>query len=106
MAGGLDRDGRSASGPSDLHHLGDSGLSLGRHRGQEPGQKWERGRFEAERRRVGGYEIAVLRPSDDAAIVDFDLEQTDVAHALEVWSHRVGVKPEHLGNLVGGTRRR
>ena len=46
-----------------------------------------------ERRRVGGERVAVLRPADRALGVGDDLEQADLAHALEVGAHGVGCRP-------------
>ena len=48
----------------------------------------------------------MLRPPDVAAAADLDLEQADLAHALEVGAHGVGVQPERLGDLGGGERPR
>ena len=51
-------------------------------------------------------DVAVLGAADVAAPADLDLEETDVAHAFEVWSHGVGVEPERLGDVGGGERPR
>ena len=62
-----------------------------------------RGRgFEAERRGIGGQRVPVLWTADLTASGDLDIDQADVAHALEVGSHRVRVQIEGIGDLGGG----
>ncbi len=79
---------------------------LGRHRQQHPGQHREHRRLEPERRGVGGQRVELLGTPDRAAGVEVRLEQTDLAHALEVGPHRVGVQPQRLGDVRGGQRAR
>ena len=52
----------------------------------------------------GAMDVAVLGPAHAAPGVGCDLEQADVAHALEVGPHGVGVQVEGLGHLGGRQR--
>ena len=62
-------------------------------------------RLQAERRRVGGQGVEVLRPADTRADLGGDVEQADVAHALQVGPHGVRVQAQGLGDVGGGERR-
>jgi xanthine dehydrogenase molybdopterin-binding subunit B len=46
----------------------------------------------------------VLGATDAATALGLDDEEADVAHALEVGSHRVGVQVQRLGHVGGGER--
>jgi hypothetical protein len=48
----------------------------------------------------------VLGPADAAAGVDADLEEADLAQALEEGAYRVGVQAERPCDVVGGERPR
>jgi hypothetical protein len=78
----------------------------GGHPQQHAGQHRERRRLQAQRGRVGGQRVAVLGTADRAPGVGLDVEQADVAHALEVGPDGVGVQVERLGDLGGGQRAR
>ena len=52
-----------------------------------------------ERRGVGGQAVAVLGAADLAAGVGRDLQQADLAHAVEVRPDGVRVQAEQLGDL-------
>jgi hypothetical protein len=73
---------------------------------QHPSQHQEHRRFEAERGRVGGERVQVLGSADGAATIGPGVDQTDLAHALQVGANSVGVQPQRVGDLGGGERAR
>ncbi len=66
---------------------------------KEPGQKGIRRRLEPERRGLGGQRVPVLGAPHAPGGVRAHVEEADVAHALEVRPHRVGVQPQRLGDV-------
>ena len=106
------REGGVAGGPAGAFGLADGegvgGLAPSRSAivQHHPGEHRHGRRFEAERRRLGGERVAVLRAADLAAAVGRDVEQADLAHPVEVRAHRVGVQAQRLGDLRRAQRTR
>ncbi len=63
-------------------------------------------RLQTERRGVSGERIAVLRSADIAPATDFDVDEADVTHPVEVRANRVGVQRQGVGDLGGDQRAR
>ena len=70
-------------------------------RGQQAGEQRVGRRVEAEAGRAGGEEVAVLRTTDGAAVDGLDVDQSDLAQAVEVQADGVRVQPEAVGELLG-----
>ncbi len=80
------------------------GTRGGSHAREHRGHQGHCGRLQPERRRIGRDREPVLGPADAAPALGLDDEQSDVAHALQVGAHGVGVEPERLRH-VGGRQR-
>ena len=85
---------------------------LGRVRAGEPRLRSQRQQHAGDRRvhrwlkpqagGIGGQRVQVLWPADPPAGAGANLEQAQLAHALQMGPHRVGVQVEQFGHLDGG----
>ena len=89
--------------------LGGVGALEARHIGhleQHRREARERRRLEAERRGVDREGVEVLGAAHAARVADAQVEQADVAHAVEVGANGVDVQAQGLGDLRRGPGRR
>ena len=84
--------------------LGIGADSLGQ-RCEQAGKQRVRRRIEAETWRSGGKEVEVLGASDGSAMHSLDIDEIDVAQALEMQPYGVGVDAEAVGKVLCRQRR-
>ena len=69
------------------------------HRREQAGEESVGGRVESEAGSAGAQEVEVLGPADRPAVDRLDVDQADLAQALQVQAHGVGVDAEALCQL-------
>ena len=75
------------------------------HRQHHAGEHRHRGRFEPERRGIGGDRVAMLRTADITTPADFNRKQANITHPFEVWPDRIRVQRKRFGDLGSGLGR-
>jgi ATP-binding protein involved in chromosome partitioning len=68
--------------------------------GEQCGEQRVRRRIESHARSTVGEEVEVLGTADGATVGGLDVDDADVAQALEVEAHGVGVDPEPIGEIL------
>jgi hypothetical protein len=89
-----------------LRRLVRAGTRGSRDAEQQAGEERKGRRFESERGCSRRNRVQMLGPTDAAPGVRTNLEQTDLAHALEMRPDRVRMQVEGVGDLSRGQRKR